>query len=113
MDEPDKCLMQIRIEDLERRHAEDNVPFRILGTQRAQLMTDERIRSGLERDEERGTYTFFDYIVRAMRMPNDLLVQHTDIESIDKRREVARFMTFPPAVPKSRVWKKVRYTDEL
>lgn len=105
--------MQIRIEDLELRHAEDNIPFRVLGDQRATFMTEERIRSGLERDEERGTYTFFDYIKRAMRIPNELLVQHTDIESIDRRKELARYMEFPPAVPKSRVWKKVRYTDEL
>lgn len=69
-----------------------------------------QIHEGLERDEDSGSYTFFDYMLRASRLPADMLVAHTDIESIALRREQARYMDFPET--RGRIWKKVRTVNE-
>lgn len=85
------------------------LPRMLVKESRGLLMDERRIRSGLERDEESGNYTFFDYIQRAMRLPSEMLVQHTNIESMDTRREVMRYMEFPNFVPARRIWKKVTF----
>lgn len=68
----------------------------------------ERIRKGLERDQENGNYTVLEYMERASRLPHEMLTALLTIPDQNKRMELVRGLALAPTLPKSRIWKKCK-----
>lgn len=71
---------------------------------------EDTIKENLARDQKRGTYTFFDYMNAAMKLPTEVLVTVTGMPEY-KRREFVRYVGHDVDRPTPRIWKKVKFAD--